>query len=677
MTRIGIVGCGFVSSLYMKSLPLYDDLNLVGAYDIKPDRLDAFCKHYSATPYDTLESLTQDVDLIVNLTTPEQHFDVSAYALRAGKSVYSEKPLTCSEEQSRELIEIAADNNTNILGAPCGHLSEMAETVAKCLEDGVIGKVYAVYAEMDDGQMHAVAYEKWRNDFGVEWPAKNEFEIGSTNEHAGYSICVLQRWFGKAKVKGVVNHRCIEDKIIPLHKKTADFSCAVLEYDNNIVARVTCSIVAPKDRQIRIFGELGLITIKDTWMYESPITIRKWLTIRRKTILSPVKEKVPLVKTSFPNAPKTAAAQMDFCRGIRQLANLSHSDRALMENYLEVNAIVSQMNGESVSEVQYPWIVLGTGNMAKNMGECLRRNAYPILAVYSQQAERATHLQKQLNAKHTYNSLDEIPQADGKTIAYVASVNDKHYTQVKALLSKGYDVLCEKPLTMLTAQTEELFALAERSGLKLQENLWSLFLPSAPEINKKVEDHKQITLSFTAGIPYAPDARQWQPEAGGCLYDLGIYPLAWAVYFLGDITDFEVTHSKTEHNIVSEVQLVTQHTSGKSAVIITGFNSTEQYIKVGKEYFTPIYAPEFRSTVSNTFVRKVREKLMPPEYPAKDPYAYILDQMNSAATQSRHPSEASIHVAGIMEQIHNQLVPVSEATTAASMMNRTSAHTAP
>ena len=291
MTRIGIAGCGFVSSLYMKSLPLYEELKLVGAYDIKPDRLAAFSKHYSVTPYESLEALTRDVDLIVNLTTPEQHFDVAAYALREGKSVYSEKPLTPTEEQSRELIEIATENNANILGAPCGHLSEMAETVDKCLKDGVIGKVYAVYAEMDDGQMHAVAYDKWRNDFGVRWPAKNEFEIGSTNEHAGYSVCVLQKWFGKAKVKGVINHRCITDKIIPLHKKTADFSCAVLEYDNNIVARVTSSIIAPKDRQIRIFGELGLITVKDTWLYESPITIRKWLTIRRKTILSPYKEK--------------------------------------------------------------------------------------------------------------------------------------------------------------------------------------------------------------------------------------------------------------------------------------------------------------------------------------------------------------------------------------------------
>ena len=62
---------------------------------------------------------------------------------------------------------------------------------------------------------------------------------------------------------------------------------------------------------------------------------------------------------------------------------------------------------------------------------------------------------------------------------------------------------------------------------------------------------------------------------------------------------------------------------------------------------------------------------MPPEYPAKDPYAYVLNQMNSAATESRHPSSASIHVSDIMEQIHNQLVPLAEATTAARVVNRT------
>ncbi len=666
MTRIGIVGCGFVSSLYMKSLPTYEDLKLVGAYDIKPDRLQQFCDHYSATPYESLESLTNDVDLIVNLTTPEEHYNVSAHALKAGKAVYSEKPFTTSEADSRSLIDLAIENNTNILGAPCGYLSEMAETVADCLEREVVGKVYAVYAEMDDGLMHKVAYEKWRNDFGVEWPAKNEFEIGSTSEHAGYTLCLLQRWFGKATIKGLVNHQCVTDKIIPLHKQTADFSCAILEYSNNIIARVTCSIIAPKDRQIRIFGEHGVISVGDTWRYDSPVKVQKLVTIRRKTLLSPIKKTIKPLQTSFPKAPKTAAAQMDFCRGIRQLAEQGTTNRELMENYFEVNSIVAKMNGESVTETQYPWIILGTGNMAEKMGECLRRNAYPIQGVFSTQHERATDLQKRLNADHTYNTLDEIPQAQGKTIAYVASVNEKHYAQVKSLLSKGYDVLCEKPLTMLASQTEELFRIAQQNNLKLQENLWSLFLPSAPIISKKTLAEKQITLSFTSGIPYAADARQWQPEAGGCLYDLGIYPLAWAVYFLGNITDYSVTKSKTEHGIVSQLELTTQHASGKSAVIKTGFHSTEQYIKVGKDYFTPIYAPEYRSSIGSTLARKVREKLVAPEYPAKDPYAFVLNQLNSTSTESRHPADASIHIAQIMEQIHEQLIPVKDAVPALS-----------
>ena len=666
MTRIGIVGCGFVSSLYMKSLPTYDDLTLVGAFDIKPDRLQQFCDHYGAKRYDSLNSLTNDVDLIVNLTTPEAHFGVSAHALKAGKAVYSEKPFTTSEADSRSLINLAIENNTNILGAPCGYLSEMAETVAYCLEQEMVGRVYAVYAEMDDGLMHKVAYEKWRNDFGVEWPAKNEFEIGSTNEHAGYTLCLLQKWFGKATIKGMVNHQCVPDKIIPLHKQTADFSCAILEYANNIIARVTCSIIAPKDRQVRIFGEKGVISVGDVWRYNSPVKVQKLVTIRRKTLLSPIKTTIKPVQTGFPKAPETAAAQMDFCRGIRQLAQLKRTDHALMEDYFEINSIVSQMNGESVTETQHPWIILGTGNMAEKMGECLRRNAYPINGVFSTQHERATNLQQRLNATSTFNRLEDIPDAQGKTIAYVASVNDKHYTQVKALLTKGYDVLCEKPLTMLASQTEELFRLADRKNLQLQENLWSLFLPSAPIIAGHVQKQQHITLSFTSGIPYQPDARQWQPEAGGCLYDLGIYPLAWEVYFLGNITHFNINRSKAEHDIISELELTTQHTSGKTAVIKTGFNSTEQYIKVGKDYFTPIYAPEFRSTIGNTTVRKVREKLVAPEYPAKDPYAFILNQLNAADTDSRHPAIASIHIAHIMEQIHEQLATVNQGVPALS-----------
>ena len=100
MTRIGIVGCGFVSSLYMKTLAEYKSFKLVGAYDINAPRLATFCDFYKTTPYSSLEAITEDSDLIVNLTTPEAHLDVSSYVLKQGKSVYSEKPITTSTSEA-------------------------------------------------------------------------------------------------------------------------------------------------------------------------------------------------------------------------------------------------------------------------------------------------------------------------------------------------------------------------------------------------------------------------------------------------------------------------------------------------------------------------------------------------------------------------------------------------
>lgn len=648
----------------MESLPRYDDLMLVGAYDINVPRRNQFCNHFKTTAYESLESLTADADLIVNLTPPKEHYLVSAYVLSQGKPVYTEKPMTTSQDDARALVEMAVANNTNILGAPCGHLSEMAETVAHHLSENIIGKVYAVYAEMDDGMLSQKPYEKWKNGLGVLWPAKNEFESGSTIEHAGYLMCLLQRWFGTATVKCVTQHVCIPDKVIPLHKKTADFSCAVVEYPDNIIARITCSIVAKEDRQIKFFGETGVLTVGDVWRYDAPVKWQNMITIRRKTMLNPLKRTLKPVTSAYPKAPKTSNAQMDFCRGIRQLAQLTGPDHEKMAALLKINELVLEMNGESISRDQHPWIILGTGNMASNMGECLARNGYPIKGVFSVQAERAQSLVERFNAEECYTSLEEIPHATTKTIAYVASINVNHYDQVRNLLDKGYDVLCEKPLTMQLAQTKELYKIAAEKNLQLQENLWSLFVPSASKIkeaalNYQSQNNQAIELTFCATIPYAADSRQWHREAGGCLYDLGIYPLAWAVYFFGDVERYTIDNHKVEHGIVSELELTTTHKNGKTARIKSGFNTTSQYIKVGDDYFTPIYAPEFKSKVGNNLIRKVREKLIAPNYPAKDPYAYIVDQLNTGNADHAFPSHASMHVATLMQEIHEATAPAA------------------
>jgi predicted dehydrogenase len=650
----------------MSSLDEYADLELIGAYDTNPQRLSGFCNHYKTKAYPSLNELLDDCELLVNLTIPESHYEVSKAALLRGTPVYSEKPLTLSESDARSLVDIAVENNTNIFGAPCVHLSKMAETVKFHLDNNKIGKVYAVYAEMDNDQVHAKAYENWRNTFGVRWPAKNEFESGATLEHAAYTLCLLRKWFGEGELKSVFQHECITDKVIPLHKHTADFSCAMVEYPKGIVARITCSIVAPKNHEIVIIGEKGIITVDDIWFFDTPVRWQNFFTIRSKTRLNPIKRSLKSVDYNHPLGEKTDSAQMDFFRGVHDLAKQTSSDREAMESLININNIVLEMNGDSISEPQHPWLILGTGLMALRINDCLERNGYDVNGIYSEQPGRSQEVSQQLGLQNSYADLEQIPSVDTKTIGYVASKNTDHYEQVKALLNKGYDVLCEKPLTMDHALTEELYNLAAEKGLRLQENLWSLFLPAGEKIRDQCQEEEHIELVFCADIAYSPEKRQWEPEQGGCLYDLGIYPLAWAVYCFGDIDAFDVEYAKRDHGVISELSLSTKHSGGKTTRIKAGFYEDDHYIKAGEIFFTPIYAPEYKSTLSHHKLRKIRQKFSPPTYPAKDTYAYVLDSMNSTPIESienPHPAQSSIHVAKMMHAIMKDCWAISEEIT--------------
>jgi len=658
-SRIGFVGCGYVSSFYMSTLHLHSDLELVGAFDSDPVRLTSFCEYYKTTPYDSLEELIDDCSIIVNLANPMSHFKISKSALERGVSVYSEKPLALSETECSALIKLAIKYDCNIFSAPSIHYSKMAETVKLHLDNKLIGNVLVIYAEMDDSVVSNDNYEKWKNEFGVSWPAKNEFESGSTLEHASYILCLLEKWFGKGELKIAFQNICLPDKIIPLHKESADFTCSVIEYPNNVIARVTCSIVAPKDHSIRIMGEKGVITIRDVWQFDSSVYWQNYLTIRKKTFLNPIKRRPKSPRYTYPLGTKSGSAQMDFCHGIHRLSRKSGSDLKTMDSLLNVNRLVLGINGEVRVKQQYSWIIIGTGRMAFETHNCLKRNGYTVTGIYSNNADRARDVQKQLGITENHSDLHRVRKVHSKTIAYVASINTDHYEQVKILLEKGYDVLCEKPITLSSTRTEELYQLADERGLRLQENMWSLFLPAAKEIKKQCENHDHVKLYFSAKIPYNPDSRQWRAEQGGCLYDLGIYPLSWSVYLLGEIVSFKINHYRQDHGVISEITIETKHVSGKTTLINTGFYKYSQYIKVGKQYFTPIYAPEFKSRINGHPLSRVQQKLMTPDYPAKDPQAYILDSLNSKTVDdltNPHPPNSSMHVSDILQQIHSECV---------------------
>ena len=87
-----------------------------------------------------------DIDLVVNLTIPEAHYDLNQRALLAGKHVYCEKPLATSAGEAFELRDIARERGLMLSCAPDTLLGSMLQNARRSLDDGIIGEVRHVSA---------------------------------------------------------------------------------------------------------------------------------------------------------------------------------------------------------------------------------------------------------------------------------------------------------------------------------------------------------------------------------------------------------------------------------------------------------------------------------------------------------------------------------------------------
>ncbi|NJL81364.1 MAG: Gfo/Idh/MocA family oxidoreductase [Richelia sp. SM2_1_7] len=348
---IAIIGCGYVADYYLKTTGMHPQLKLVGVMDKIGERATKFANYHNIDRvYNSLADILDDntVDIVLNLTNPRSHYEISKACLEAGKHVYSEKPLAMEMAQAEELVNIAETKGLYLSSAPCSLLSETAQTLWKALRENQVGKVRLVYAEMDDGLVHQMPYQKWLSESGTPWPYKDEFEVGCTLEHAGYYVNWLTAFFGPAETVSAFSSCVIPDKKtdVALDIDAPDFSVACIKFASGVVARLTCSIVAPHDHSLKIIGDDGILGIDDCWYYGTPVYIRRSLTIGRKRLEGVWKKNYPLVKKA-PKFGYRGAQQMDFCRGVAEMAD------AIIENRpCRLSSKFSLHNNEIVLAIQ-------------------------------------------------------------------------------------------------------------------------------------------------------------------------------------------------------------------------------------------------------------------------------------------------------------------------------------
>ena len=274
--NIALIGCGYVADFYITSAKYHPELKFIGAFDKIQKRLQTFCLLYDLKKFDSLKELIDDpsVDLVLNLSNPRDHYAINKLCLESYKHVYSEKPLAMDYKSAVTLASLAKKNNCYLSSAPCSILGETAQTVLDALKNNAIGVVRLIYANFDAGMSAKSKPWLWRSSSGAAWPAKDEFEVGCTYEHAGYILTWLAAFFGPAKKITSFASCLAPDKGIPLEQAAPDFSVGCIEYKNNIIARITCSLAGPPDRSLTIIGDNGVIYVRDIRDDASPVYLR-------------------------------------------------------------------------------------------------------------------------------------------------------------------------------------------------------------------------------------------------------------------------------------------------------------------------------------------------------------------------------------------------------------------
>ncbi|MBN9044313.1 MAG: Gfo/Idh/MocA family oxidoreductase [Rhizobiales bacterium] len=335
--KIAIVGTGFVADYYMTTLRNYPQLTLTSVYDRSPERLRAFCAHYSLRAYESLDALLADpqVDIVVNLTTPESHAAISRAALASGKHVYSEKPLAMDFGEARALVDFAREKGLTLAAAPANALSDARHLAALALAD--IGTPRLVYAEMEDGPVFRDKWTTWRSRSGAPWPGLHEFEIGCTLEHAGYALSWLVSLFGPVESVTAFSAVTFPDKGPGTgHLRMApDFSVGCLRFRSGLVARLTSGLAMPRDRSLTVVGDRGSLTVDDLWNNRSAVRLQRTgdgkrfaarlfdnleTRLGRFLVWKPATGKKLAYPKSAPSVLPSYPSQIDFMRGIADQA---------------------------------------------------------------------------------------------------------------------------------------------------------------------------------------------------------------------------------------------------------------------------------------------------------------------------------------------------------------------
>jgi predicted dehydrogenase len=274
---IGIIGCGNISAAYLKAAQRFPILDIRAVADMRSEAAERRGAEFGLPGVRVDQLLKRDdIEIVINLTVPLAHTDVSLAVLNAGKHVHSEKPLGVNVAEARKVIDLAAQKDLRVGCAPDTFLGGGHQTARKLIDDGAIGTPVAGSAFF-----MCPGHERWH-------PAPGFYYLrggGPMLDMGPYYITDLVQLLGpvatvmgstaRPKSERLVTSEPMKGTLIPV--EVATHVAGTLEFESGALVSIAMSFDVPKHRHapIEIYGDKGSMLVPDPNRFGGEVQVAK------------------------------------------------------------------------------------------------------------------------------------------------------------------------------------------------------------------------------------------------------------------------------------------------------------------------------------------------------------------------------------------------------------------
>lgn len=279
--NVGIIGCGVISHHYLRfARDEYSDyFQITAVADLIYQRAKDIAEEYNIPKFGTPDVIYDDdsIDIVINLTVPMAHEEVSVKILESGKHLYTEKPLAVNREGMQRILDTAKQYGKRVGSAPDSFLSAPAQTAKKALEEDWIGApigVNAICAMRGN--------EFWRPDADFFY----QKGAGPMMDMAAYYLNQLISMLGAVDSVMTMSKITFPERTIKVPPRRGEkiqvevptFVSSALRFQNGVITTFVNSfdIWATKQPYIEIYGEKGTMILPDPNHYDGEVLIRRF-----------------------------------------------------------------------------------------------------------------------------------------------------------------------------------------------------------------------------------------------------------------------------------------------------------------------------------------------------------------------------------------------------------------